>query len=94
MNRTLPNGGPTPTKVSHGWRRLWWLPFAVLTLVAAHGLVLSSMWTNWARVIGVGALVLKALLHLGVLGSLVAWFRRNRRGGEATADTGDDGASN
>ena len=66
--------GPIPT-------RPLLLSVTVVVLIAAHGAILSYVWSHTGATAAVlsGAIVLMVVKHLGLLGSLYALLRRHFR---------------
>ena len=66
-------------KPSGRWRahRLMLL-VAVGILIAAHGSILYYVSSHATVSIAVAAVILVVIKHLGLLGPLLAWFRRRR----------------
>lgn len=51
---------------------------AVGIFVAAHGAILYSVSSHMTLSIAAGVAILLVIKHIGLLGSLVGWFRRWR----------------
>ena len=68
--------------MTHGWllKRAWMLPVFVVILMAVHGMVLYRLFSHVTWIVMLGLVLLVLLKHIGVFGSIYAFFRRRSQG--------------